>query len=82
MHDVLAANQHSIKQFMDWYIKTKCSKKGRKVLNLKDVQELMNSVPKGSTQTIREELSLTEQQIVLCFANSKFVILDEMAAAE
>ena len=28
VHDVLEANQYMIKNFMQWYIKTKCIKKG------------------------------------------------------
>ena len=42
VHDVLEANQKSLKYFMEWYIKTKSSKKGRKMVNLDDIYEIMN----------------------------------------
>mmetsp|Transcript_911 Transcript_911/g.1115 ORF Transcript_911/g.1115 Transcript_911/m.1115 type:complete len:246 (+) Transcript_911:821-1558(+) len=48
VHDVLEANQAGIRQFMEWYIKTKSSKKGRKIVNLDDIYEMMGSIPKGA----------------------------------
>jgi hypothetical protein len=61
VHDVLEANQTSIRLFMEWYIKTKSRKQGRKAMNLDDIHEMMQSVPKGGgIKTIKEELQLSE----------------------
>jgi len=44
---------------------------------------MMSSVPRGGgTKTVQEEVRLNGQQVTLCFANSKFIIIDEMVSAD
>jgi hypothetical protein len=47
-------------------------------MHLDDIHEQMNTVPKFTTMTIREETKLSETSTTLCFANSKFIVTDEM----
>ena len=51
-------------------------------MHLDDMHEQMNSIPKYSSQTIKEETKLAEVQTTLCFANSKYLQTDEMCNAE
>ena len=82
VHDVLEANQFMVKQFLAWYIKTKCAKQGRKFVSFEDViEDMMKSVPKGYSQTIQQEAQMLDEQFILCFANSKFLVIDEMTDA-
>ena len=56
-------------------------KQGRKVLNLSDVQTIFSQIPKGSDNTMKQECQLLDNNILLAFANSKFLITDEMTHA-
>jgi len=59
---VLEANQFMIKQFLAWYIKTKCAKQGRKFVSFEDViEDMMKSVPRGYSKTIQEEAQLLDE---------------------
>lgn len=81
MHDVLEANQDAIKKLVSWWIQTKSSNQGRKILNLDDVEEMFSMVPKGGSATVKQECQLRADEIILAFANSKFPIVDEMTHA-
>lgn len=60
VHDVLEANQYMIKNFMQWYIKTRCVKKGRKVINLDDIKEMILQVPRGYSNNIKTATELLD----------------------
>ena len=71
-----------IKNFVQWYIKTNSIKKGRKLIGLDDVKDMIYKTPRGYSQSIKAETGLLEEDFVLCFANSKFIVIDEMVSID
>jgi len=65
-HDMLEANIGSIRLFVNWWIKNKSSRRGKKVLQLEDLMDMANSFPRAasgkglSPLPLRKELSARE----------------------
>lgn len=38
--------------------------------------------PKGSNNILKKELGVNEEHYMVCFANSKFIVIDEMTNAD
>ena len=51
-------------------------------MNLDDIVEMMGMTPKGSEFTLKNELGVQEDHYMVCFANSKFIVIDEMTNAD
>jgi hypothetical protein len=93
VHDVLEANQFMIKNFMKWWIEKVSKKKGRKLINLDEVinragkkeaevKAMIEQIPRTYANSIKEETGLTDDIYMICYANSKFMVVDEMTHAE
>jgi hypothetical protein len=68
---------------MNWWIKKRsASKAGKKALWLEDIRNQMASIPKLIDNTLQQELQLTDSQVTVCFANAKFLVIDEMTNSE
>ena len=63
---MLEANVSSLKLLVSWWLKNRNSKRGKKALQLEDLLEMANSIPRATTgkglatQSVRKELSLNE----------------------
>ena len=53
----------------------------QKMLLLDDIKDMCKCVPKGKTNSLMTEFGLKDYHIVLAFANSKFLVIDEMTHA-
>lgn len=56
--------------------------KFKKLLSLEDIEEMFKTVPAGKQDKLKDLTCMSEHYIILAFANSKFVIVDEMTQAE
>lgn len=92
VHDVLEANQYMIKNFIKWWIANVSKKQGRKMIYLdeivnrsakgSEIKPMVDQIPRGYDRTIKEECGMNDDLFTLCYANSKFIIIDEMIDIE
>lgn len=58
VHDILEANQHSIKKFLEWWIKTISSKNFGKQMSFDEAKLMTNMYPKAKNGKGLDELSI------------------------
>lgn len=89
VHDILEANKDQLRVLLNWWVREISMKNGRKAIHFEEVQDMLGMYPRAlqengtlSSTTFGQETRLTVNHVKLAFANSKFILTDEMEEAQ